>query len=101
MRKRHGSRFKLRQAAKNDLKEIGRYTLKNCGQAQRDKYLKGLEQRFKLLGENPGFGRPREDVKAGYHCSHYEKHAVFYRIGKDFVEIIAVLHSSMMPELHL
>lgn len=50
MRKRHGSRFKLRQAAKNDLKEIGRYTLKNYGQAQRDKYLKGLEQRFKLLG---------------------------------------------------
>ncbi|MEE8058167.1 MAG: type II toxin-antitoxin system RelE/ParE family toxin [Pseudomonadales bacterium] len=97
----HGIKYKLRQAAKNDLKEIGRYTLKNHGKTQRDKYLKGLEERFELLSGNPGFGRPRDDIKAGYHCSDYGKHVVFYCIRKNFVEILAVLHNSMVPELHL
>ena len=68
----HGSTYKLRQAAKNDLKEIGLYTLKNYGKTLRNKYLKGLE-----------------------------KHVVFYCIQNDFVEILAVLHGSMVPEFHL
>ncbi len=97
----HGSRFKLHQTAKNDLKKTGRYTLKNYGRIQRNKHLKDLEERFELLGKNPGFGRPLDDIKAGYHCSNYAKHMVFYRIKKDFVEILAVLHSSMVPEQHL
>lgn len=99
--KTQGINYKLRQSAKNDLKEIGRYTLKNYGKTQRDRYLRGLKKRFELLGENPGFGRPRDDVKAGYHCSDYEKHVVFYRVQKGIVEILAVLHASMVPELHL
>jgi len=94
-------KYKLRQAARNDLKDIGRYTLKNYGKTQRNKYLKGLEERFKLLGETPYFGRPRDDIKAGYRCSDYEKHVVFYYIQNDFVEIFGILHSSMDPELHL
>jgi len=53
------------------------------------------------LGENPDFGRARDEIKEGYHCSGYEKHVVFYRVQKDFVEIIAVLHASMVPELYL
>jgi len=93
--------YKLRQAAKNDLKKIGRYTLTHYGKIQRDKYLNGLEERFILLGENPNFGRPRDDIKTGYHCSDYNKHVVFYLIQKDYVEIFAILHERMMPKHHL
>ncbi|RLQ20188.1 type II toxin-antitoxin system RelE/ParE family toxin [Seongchinamella sediminis] len=39
-------KYKLRQAARNDLKDIGRYTLKHHGKIQRDKYLKGFKERF-------------------------------------------------------
>ena len=94
-------KYKLRQAAKNDLRDIGRYTLKHHGKIQRDKYLNGLKERFKLLGDNPNFGRPRDDIKTGYHCSDYNKHVVFYIIRKDYVEILAILHECMIPEHHL
>jgi len=94
-------KYKLRQTARNDLKDIGRYTLKNHGQTQRDKYLTGLSERFELLGENPYFGRPCNDIKTGYYCSDYNKHAIFYLIQKNYVDILAVLHKSMMPERHL
>lgn len=94
-------KYKLRQAALGDLKSIGRYTLKHHGKIQRDKYLTRLKERFVLLGENPHFGRPRDDIKTGYHCSDCGKHVVFYRIQKEHVEIVAILHESMMPERHL
>ncbi|MBV1916083.1 MAG: type II toxin-antitoxin system RelE/ParE family toxin [Pseudomonadales bacterium] len=94
-------KYKLRQTAINDLNDIGRYTLRNYGKVQRDKYLTGLGDRFELLGENPNFGRPRDDIKSGYHCSNYNKHVVFYLIRKNHVEILAVLHESMIPEFHL
>ena len=94
-------KYTLRQAAKDDLTNIGQYTLKNHGRMQRDKYLKGLEARFKLLAENPTIGRCRDDIKTGYHCSEYKKHVVFYLIRANAVEILAVLHESMMPDRHL
>ncbi len=95
------TKYKLRQAAKNDLKDIGQYTLKHHGKIQRDKYLNGLKERFELLGETPKLGSSRDDIKTGYHCSDYNKHVVFYVIRKDYVEILAVLHESMIPERHL
>lgn len=39
--------YKLRQSAKEDAKEIGRYTFSKFGVTQRDKYLFGLEAHFK------------------------------------------------------
>lgn len=58
-------------------------------------------RRFELLGENPNFGRARDDIKIGYHCSDYNKHVVFYVIQNDCVEILAILHERMIPERHL
>jgi len=94
-------KYKLRQAAREDLKEIGRYTIKNHGRTQRDKYLAGLGERFELLGENPYFSRPRNEIKEGYHSSEYGKHVVFYTIQEGYVEILAILHESMEPERHI
>ena len=94
-------KYRLRQSARDDLKDIARYTLKHHGKVQRDRYLNGLKERFELLGENPNFGRSRDDVKIGCHCSDYNKHVVFYVIQNDYVEILAILHERMIPERHL
>ena len=95
------SKYKLRQTARADLKEIGRYTLKYHGKIQLDKYLNDFKERFELLGDNPCFGRPRDDIKAGYHSSDCGVYVVFYLIQKEYVEILAILHKSMIPERHL
>jgi toxin ParE1/3/4 len=91
-------KYKLRRTAIDDLREIGKYTLENYGKAQRDKYLNGLKERFELLGNNPNFGRSRDDVKEGYRCSAYGKHIVFYTVSEGTVEIIGILHERMVPE---
>jgi toxin ParE1/3/4 len=94
-------KYKLRQTAIHDLRNIGRYTLKHHGKVQRDKYLNGLEKRFELLSSNPNFGRPRDDIKPGYRCSEYGKHVVFDKVPRGATEIIAILHESMVPERNL
>lgn len=91
-------KYTLRRAAVEDLKDIGTYTLENFGRSQRDKYLKGLEERFAFLGDNPQSGRSRDDVGIGYRCSAYGKHVVFYKVIGGVVEISAVLHERMVPE---
>ena len=60
------SKYTLRETAKKDLKEIGRYTKKNWGVEQRNKYLQQFSKRFLWLAENPLFGRARNEVKHGY-----------------------------------
>lgn len=93
--------YKLRQSAKDDIKDIGRYTLEEHGRLQLGKYLKGLADRFALLGDNPTLGRLRNDIKEGYYCKEYEEHVIFYLIRHDYIEIVAVLHRRMIPQRHL
>ncbi|MBL4608673.1 MAG: type II toxin-antitoxin system RelE/ParE family toxin [Pseudomonadales bacterium] len=93
--------YKLRQAAKEDLEEIARYTKNEWGVKQRDKYLHALSKHFALLGDNPKLGRRRTEIKTGYYSSDYESHVVFYLICENHIEILGVLHKSMIPKRHL
>lgn len=43
--------------AQQDLLNIGRYTERTWGKAQRNRYLKNIEARFKWLAKNPQFGK--------------------------------------------
>ena len=94
-------KYKLHQEAIEDLKEIGRYTLKNHGKNQRDTYLQGINKRFKSLADMPLMGRPRDEIKEGYYSSVYEKHIIFYLIQENYIEVLGVLHETMLPERHL
>lgn len=48
--------------ARDDLKNIARYTQHKWGKLQRNKYLKQLEARFEWLAENPLLGKSRADI---------------------------------------
>jgi len=95
------SKYTLRASAKSDLKEIGRYTQKEWGIAQRDKYLRQLESRFLSLAKTPRMGRSRNDVKTDYFSFQENAHVIFYLIKKDHIEILAIIHQRMEPTLHL
>jgi toxin ParE1/3/4 len=94
-------KYKLRQEALGDLKEIGRYTLKKHGREQRNKYLLGINLQFESLAEMPLKGRQRSEIKEGYYSFDYEKHVIFYLIHTDDIEILGILHKRMLPEIHL
>ncbi len=97
-----GSRkLRLSGPAKRDLQDIGDYTRREWGAAQRRKYLRRIRDRLEALRDGPGIGAPRDDIAAGLRACPVEKHIVFYRESKTAVTIVRVLHQSMDPGLHL
>lgn len=93
-------RFKLTAKARQDLLAIGRYTEKEWGVAQRDRYLKQFDAAFNRLGENPNLGRKCDEILAGYRKIGEGSYVMFYKVS-DVVEIVRILHQRMDPEVRL
>ena len=94
--------FFLTQKAKNDLKNIARYTESEWGRDQRNFYLRQLDESFHTLSKSPSIGLDCAYVRDGYRKLKVGRHLVFYRSlnsGKD-VEIVRVLHERMNVEIH-
>jgi toxin ParE1/3/4 len=94
--------FHLTQAAKTDLKGIGRHTEQRWGRAQRNNYLAMLDQGFQDLAAEPLRGRDCSNIREGYRRYSVGRHVIFYRrIAPDMIEIVRVLHDRMNLERHL
>ena len=94
--------FTLTIMAKADLKEIGRYTLKNWGREQRNHYLSIIDVSFHQLAVNPLRGKECSEIRSGYRKLNVGSHVIFYRqIVTDTIEIVRVLHGSMDLETWL
>jgi len=87
--------FKVTPRAREDLKNIGRYTEQQWGKRQRNIYLKALEKRFYWLAENPQLGKHRPDVAEGYFSFSLGEHVIFYLIGDRGIDIIGIPHKEM------
>lgn len=81
--------------ARDDLKNIGRYTERTWGKAQRNRYLKSLDARFHWLAENPQLGKHRPDICEGYHSFPEGQHVVFYLFDSRTLDIIGIPHKEM------
>lgn len=94
--------YQLTTAARKDIIDIGRYTAKKWGKRQRDKYLKQLDEAFKLLARQPEIGRDAEGIKPGYKKFSQGSHIIFYRAGTESkIVVIRILHNSMDVDQHL
>lgn len=93
--------FRVTPRAIADLRNIGRFTLQRWGREQRDVYLRGLDERFHWLAQNPYRGRNRDDVAHGYRSFGYRSHIVFYLIHDGGIDIVGVLHQAMDVADHL
>lgn len=87
--------FRITPRARDDLKNIGRYTLKIWGKKQRDIYLRSLDKRFQWLAGHPKAGKHRPDIQEGYHCFPQGSHLVFYALRDDGIDIIGIPHQDM------
>ena len=95
------ARFKLTRAAKRDVIEIGRYTLERWGDDQCGRYLAQLYERFRLLSKDPISGRSCDEIRSGYWRFHEGRHVIFYKLGRNTVEIVRILHERMLSRRHL
>ncbi|MCG7963633.1 MAG: type II toxin-antitoxin system RelE/ParE family toxin [Candidatus Thiodiazotropha taylori] len=89
-------RFRIKAAARSDLKGIAKYTEQMWNREQRNSYLTELDQAFHRLAENTELGKACDHIRSGYRVFPVGSHLVFYKISTgNVVEIIRVLHKRM------
>jgi toxin ParE1/3/4 len=89
-------RFRIKAAARADLKGIAKYTEQTWNREQRNSYLTELDQAFHRLTENNELGKACDHIRSGYRVFPVGSHLVYYKIGDGkAVEIIRVLHKRM------
>lgn len=84
------------------INNIRNYTRNKWGKRQTAAYLTKLSQTLKQLAENPQIGTKR-DQEVGYTIYSFPvlSHTIYYQTHDDHILIVAVLHQSMTPEIHL
>ncbi|NOX43803.1 MAG: type II toxin-antitoxin system RelE/ParE family toxin [Gammaproteobacteria bacterium] len=94
--------YKVTNKAKADLIAIGRYTTKKWGVAQRNDYLKQLDNCFSQISENPKLGVTSDLIKKDYRKFPQGSHLIFYKQNLNgIIEIIRVLHKTMDIESNI
>jgi toxin ParE1/3/4 len=86
--------FTVSRRAKDDIKEIGSFTIKRWGALQADRYLDGMAALFHIIAGRPMMGRGAAQVRADLRRIEYISHIVFYRVVPRGVSIERVLHKS-------
>lgn len=88
--------FRIKAAAKADLKRIAKFTEQTWGREQRNKYLTEFDQTFHRLANNAQLGKTCDHILPDYRAFPVGSHIIFYKIGTGhLVEVIRVLHKRM------
>ncbi len=88
--------------AKQDLLDIQQYTQAKWGNVQAKNYLHELRNTLKRLQEQPLIGIDRSnDLGTGVQSFPYASHMIYYRTQKNNLIVLAILHQTMVPGLHL
>ena len=94
--------YLLTAAARKDIIDIGSFSTDRWGKRQRDKYLKQLDDAFKLLARQPETGHDAGEIKPGYKKFSQGSHIIFYRAGTESrIVVIRIIHNSMDADQHL
>jgi len=88
------SSFKLSLQAEQDIDALFDYTEKEFSFDQALTYVLEFEPIFQLLIRNPELGKVRDEIKPGLRSIPKEAHVIFYRIMKNHIRIVRILHSS-------
>ena len=89
-------RFSLTRAAKKDLRGIARFTEERWGHKQTKHYLKGMDDAFQRLADNPMFGSACEYVDAGLRKQLYQSHVIYYELKPvNAIRVVRILHKRM------
>ena len=95
------TKYTLSQKASKDLANIFQYTYKNFAMNQAESYLSELEECFIMLSTKPDLAKKVEDIRRDYFRYLFRKHAVYFKVRKNDIFIVRVLHQQMKYELHL
>lgn len=88
--------FQLSKEAKNDLRSIALFTENRWGRAQRNLYIKQLDDAFLMLAKNPNLGISCSYIRDGYRKLPQGSHIIFYKHNAESnILVVRILHKSM------
>lgn len=93
------SGFHFTPKAQADLERIQDYIAADRPGASL-RWVESLEQRCIGLAQNPGWGHPRDDLRAGMRGLGFGRYTIFYRVTSRGVEILRVLHAARDLKKH-
>lgn len=93
--------FVITKKAVSDLEEIWLYTVEKWSAEQADRYYNLIFDEINYICRNINAGKSMEHVRQGYRASKVKSHLIFYRIVKDTIEVIRILHERMDIENRL
>lgn len=79
--------------SRKDFAEILDYFAETDADSALD-FVTRLQLACEQLAQIPGMGRKRDDLARGLRSFPVEKYVIFYRIVKEDIEIVRVLHSA-------
>ncbi|MBL4786343.1 MAG: type II toxin-antitoxin system RelE/ParE family toxin [Cohaesibacteraceae bacterium] len=94
------ARYKLSELARNDLLKIALFGDANFGLEQSDIYREMFKKRFMQLSEQPLLFPAVESIFPGYRRCVCGRHAIYYRISEDVVEIMRILGQQSLERLN-
>lgn len=86
--------YVLSQKTEEDIDDIYNYGIYRFGKDQALHYLVGLQTYLQILVKNPNLGKQRDEIKEGLYSFPYESHIIFYRVFKNHIRIVRILHGS-------
>ncbi len=87
--------IELSEQAYDDLVNIQNYTYARFGASQQKRYAAFLEEAFSFLQMHPFGGHRRDDIPKDYQAWPVQEHIIIYRVEKDILYIVRVLHERM------
>lgn len=91
----------LTEAAIDDLRLIREYTVRRWGERQEEIYLQRFWNRFEKILAEPSIYRFRHDLFPDCQLAAEGRHVILFRVRKDVLQVVRVLHSAMDFKTHL
>ena len=86
--------FRVSNQAKQDLDDVFLYWAYRAGPEVAGRLINGIVERFWILGQYPGLGRPCDDIAPGARCFPAGKYLIYDRKARRGVEIAHVFHGA-------
>jgi toxin ParE1/3/4 len=95
------TKYRISEAAINDLDGIWEYTFLKWSKEQADRYHNLIMNEIEFIAKNFSSGKPMNHIKDGYLVSYVKSHMIFFMRKEGVVEIIRILHQKMDVESNL
>jgi toxin ParE1/3/4 len=83
--------YRLRPRAAADLEEIGDYIARD-NPRRAESFTAELEDKCRVLGDNPHIGRPRDELRHGLRSFVHGEYVIIYQPNANGVDIVRILH---------